>query len=233
MLVVSEFIGCSPSLSGAIRVNPWNIEATAEAINEAISIADSEKQLRHEKHYRYVSTHDVAYWSRSFYQDMERTCKDHFIRRCWGIGLSFGFRVVALDRNFKKLNIDHIESAYIKSKKRAILLDYDGTVMPQTSINKTPSSEVISMINTLCSDVKNTVFVVSGRGRDSLGKWLAPCKKLGIASEHGYFVRYVLNYSCLLLFFHFCLTKNHDVSGGLQMMFGRTAGRVVILDGFK
>jgi len=233
MLVVSEFIGCSPSLSGAIRVNPWNIEATAEAMNEAISIADSEKQLRHEKHYRYVSTHDVAYWSRSFYQDMERTCKDHFIRRCWGIGLSFGFRVVALDCNFKKLNIDHIESAYIKSKKRAILLDYDGTVMPQTSINKTPSSEIISMINTLCSDVKNTVFVVSGRGRDSLGKWLAPCKKLGIASEHGYFVRYVLNYSCLLLFFHFCLTKNHDVSGGLQMMIGRSAGRVVILDGFK
>ncbi|KAJ6770010.1 ALPHAALPHA-TREHALOSE-PHOSPHATE SYNTHASE [UDP-FORMING] 7-RELATED [Salix purpurea] len=177
MLVVSEFIGCSPSLSGAIRVNPWNIEATAEAMNEAISMADSEKQLRHEKHYRYVSTHDVAYWSRSFYQDMERTCKDHFRRRCWGIGLSFGFRVVALDPNFKKLNIDQIESAYIKSKNRAILLDYDGTVMPQTTINKTPTQEVISIINTLCSDVKNTVFVVSGRGRDSLGTWFAPCQK--------------------------------------------------------
>lgn len=26
-LVVSEFVGCSPSLSGAIRVNPWSIEA--------------------------------------------------------------------------------------------------------------------------------------------------------------------------------------------------------------
>ncbi|KAJ6416759.1 hypothetical protein OIU84_002603 [Salix udensis] len=190
MLVVSEFIGCSPSLSGAIRVNPWNIEATAEAMNEAISMADSEKHLRHEKHYKYVSTHDVAYWSRSFYQDMERTCKDHFRRRCWGIGLSFGFRVVALDPNFKKLNIDQIESAYIKSKNRAILLDYDGTVMPQTTINKTPSQEVISIINTLCSDVKNTVFVVSGRGRDSLGTWFAPCKKLGIAAEHGYFMRW-------------------------------------------
>ncbi|KAJ6377341.1 hypothetical protein OIU76_026332 [Salix suchowensis] len=190
MLVVSEFIGCSPSLSGAIRVNPWNIEATAEAMNEAISMADSEKQLRHEKHYRYVSTHDVAYWSRSFYQDMERTCKDHFRRRCWGIGLSFGFRVVALDPNFKKLNIDQIESAYIKSKNRAILLDYDGTVMPQTTINKTPTQEVISIINTLCSDVKNTVFVVSGRGRDSLGTWFAPCQKLGIAAEHGYFMRW-------------------------------------------
>ncbi|KAE8708867.1 Alpha,alpha-trehalose-phosphate synthase 6 [Hibiscus syriacus] len=193
MLVVSEFIGCSPSLSGAIRVNPWNIEATAEAMSDAISMADAEKQLRHEKHYRYVSTHDVAYWSRSFFQDMERTCKDHFRRRCWGIGLSFGFRVVALDPNFRKLSIDHIVSVYLRSKNRAILLDYDGTIMPQTSHNKTPSAEVISIINTLSGDPKNTVFVVSGRGKDSLSKWFSPCKKLGIAAEHGYFIRWSSN----------------------------------------
>ncbi|KAK8551454.1 hypothetical protein V6N12_040092 [Hibiscus sabdariffa] len=193
MLVVSEFIGCSPSLSGAIRVNPWNIEATAEAMNEAISMVDAEKQLRHEKHYRYVSSHDVAFWSRSFFQDMERTCKDHFRRRCWGIGLSFGFRVVALDPNFRKLSIEHIVSVYLRSKNRAILLDYDGTVMPQTSHNKTPSAEIISIINTLSGDAKNTVFVVSGRGRDSLTKWFSPCRKLGIAAEHGYFMRWSAN----------------------------------------
>ncbi|KAF8409101.1 hypothetical protein HHK36_005174 [Tetracentron sinense] len=193
MLVVSEFIGCSPSLSGAIRVNPWNIEATAEAMNEAISMAEPEKQSRHEKHYRYVSTHDVAYWSRSFLQDMERTCRDHFRRICWGIGLSFGFRVVALDPNFKKLSIDAIVSAYTSAKNRAILLDYDGTLMPQTSINKTPSEVVTSIINTLCGDLKNTVFIVSGRGKDSLGKWFSPCKKLGIAAEHGYFLRWSKN----------------------------------------
>ncbi|KGN49325.1 probable alpha,alpha-trehalose-phosphate synthase [UDP-forming] 7 [Cucumis sativus] len=190
MLVISEFMGCSPSLSGAIRVNPWNIESTAEALNEAISMAEAEKQLRHEKHYKYVSTHDVAYWSRSFFQDMERTCKDHFRRRCWGIGLGFGFRVVALDPNFRKLSIDAIVAAYSRSKRRAILLDYDGTVMPQTSIDKTPSRQVISIIDSLCDDVRNTVFVVSGRGRESLGNWFSPCDKLGIAAEHGYFMRW-------------------------------------------
>ncbi|KAG0485791.1 hypothetical protein HPP92_009870 [Vanilla planifolia] len=190
MIVVSEFIGCSPSLSGAIRINPWNIESTAEAMHEAISMNDTEKQLRHEKHYRYVSTHDVAYWSRSFMHDLERTCKDHFKRRCWGIGLGFGFRVVALDPNFRKLNIDAIVSAYERSKSRAILLDYDGTMMPQTVINKTPSAEIISIINTLCGDKNNVVFIVSGRGRDNLGKWFSPCKKLGIAAEHGYFMRW-------------------------------------------
>lgn len=190
MIVVSEFIGCSPSLSGAIRVNPWNVEATAEALHEAISMPDAEKHLRHEKHYKYVSTHDVAYWSHSFFQDLERTCKDHFRRRCWGIGLSFGFRVVALDPNFRKLSIDAIVSAYSRARNRAILLDYDGTVMPQTTISKIPSQEVISIFNRLCGDVQNTVFLVSGRGKDSLGKWFSPCKNLGIAAEHGYYLRW-------------------------------------------
>ncbi|QHO56669.1 putative alpha,alpha-trehalose-phosphate synthase [UDP-forming] [Arachis hypogaea] len=197
MLVISEFIGCSPSLSGAIRVNPWNVEATAEAMNEAISMSDGEKQLRHEKHYRYVSTHDVAYWSRSFLQDMERACADLLRKRCWGIGLSFGFRVVALDPNFRKLSIDAMVSSYKRARSRAILLDYDGTVMPQNSINKSPSNEVISLLDTLCADPRNVVFIVSGRGRNSLSDWFLPCKNLGIAAEHGYFLRYDLCYYLL------------------------------------
>ncbi|KAK4796562.1 hypothetical protein SAY86_028888 [Trapa natans] len=190
MLVVSEFIGCSPSLSGAIRINPWNIEATAEAMNEAISLVNQEKQLRHEKHYKYVSQHDVAYWSKSFFQDLERACKDHFRRRCWGIGFSFGFRVVALDPSFRKLTIDTVVSAYVRSKNRAILLDYDGTVMPQTSMNKKPSAEVISILDRLCGDPQNTVFIVSGRAKESLGWWFSPCSKLGVAAEHGFFLRW-------------------------------------------
>eukprot|EP00252_Welwitschia_mirabilis_P006180 TRINITY_DN1696_c0_g1_i5.p1 TRINITY_DN1696_c0_g1~~TRINITY_DN1696_c0_g1_i5.p1 ORF type:complete len:418 (+),score=71.67 TRINITY_DN1696_c0_g1_i5:646-1899(+) len=190
MLVVSEFIGCSPSLSGAIRVNPWNVESVAEAMNMAITIPDAEAQLRHEKHFRYVNSHDVAYWACSFIQDLERSCKDHIRRRCYGIGFGFGFRVVALDPNFRKLSIDHIVSAYKRTKSRIILLDYDGTMMPQTSINKTPSAEVISLLNSLCDDPRNAVFIVTGRGRDTMGQWFSPCEKLGIAAEHGYFLRW-------------------------------------------
>ncbi|GFZ21264.1 trehalose-phosphatase/synthase 9 [Actinidia rufa] len=166
MLVVSEFVGCSPSLSGAIRVNPWDIESVAEAMNLAITMPESEKHLRHEKHYRYVSSHDVAYWARSFMHDLERACKDHYSsKRCWGIGLGLGFRIVSLSPNFRKLSIDHI-----------VL-----------------STEVITVLNTLCNDPKNTVFIVSGRGRCSLSEWLAPCERLGIAAEHGYFMKWSKN----------------------------------------
>ncbi|KAG8663318.1 hypothetical protein MANES_01G198900v8 [Manihot esculenta] len=189
MIVVSEFIGCSPSLSGAIRVNPWDIDAVADALNLAITMPESEKQLRHEKHYRYVSTHDVAYWARSFMQDLERACQDHYNKRCWGIGFGLGFRVVSLSPSFRRLGVEHIVSAYKRTNRRAIFLDYDGTVVPHTSIVKSPSPEVMSVLTTLCNDPNNTVFIVSGRARNSLSEWLDPCERLGIAAEHGYFMR--------------------------------------------
>ncbi|KAJ6308467.1 hypothetical protein OIU76_018118 [Salix suchowensis] len=189
MLVLSEFIGCSPSLSGAIRVNPWNIDAVAEAMNSALIVPEPEKQMRHEKHHRYVSTHDVAYWAHSFLQDLERSCRDHVKKRCWGIGFGLGFRVIALDPNFKKLSVEHIVSAYKRTKNRAILLDYDGTMMLPGSISRTPNMETVGVLNSLCTDPKNVVFLVSGRDRETLTEWFSSCKKLGIAAEHGYFVR--------------------------------------------
>ena len=102
-----------------------------------------------------------------------------------------GFRIVALDPTFRKLSVDHIASAYRDTHSRLILLDYDGTMMPQATINKTPSREVIAVLNYLCSDPENMVFIVSGRDKDCLGKWFSPCEKLGLSAEHGYFTRYI------------------------------------------
>ncbi|EOY31624.1 Trehalose phosphatase/synthase 11 [Theobroma cacao] len=190
VILVSEFIGCSPSLSGAIRVNPWNTSEMASAMYSAIDLPETEKQMRHEKHYKYISSHDVAYWARSFIQDLERACKDHYHKRYWRIGLGLAFRLVALEPNFRKLLGDTLNSAYKRTNSRLILLDYDGTMMPPTSVNKGPSHEVISVLNRLCDDPKNIVFIVSGRDRDTLSKWFSSCEKLGIAAEHGYFTRW-------------------------------------------
>ncbi|KAD4179858.1 hypothetical protein R6Q59_023264 [Mikania micrantha] len=190
VIIVSEFIGCSPSLSGAIRVNPWNIESVTEALSSAIMMPEREKEMRHEKHYKYVSTHDVSYWAKSFDQDLERACKEHSHKRCWGVGFSLNFRVVALDPNFRKLSVEHIVSSYSKTSSRLILLDYDGTVMARGLVDKKPSKEVITILNNLSNDPKNIVFIVSGRGKEPLGSWFDSCKKLGLSAEHGYFTRW-------------------------------------------
>ena len=62
MLVISEFVGCSPSLSGAIRVNPWNVDSVADGIYSAIKMPLHDRHLRHVKHWRYVSAHTAAFW---------------------------------------------------------------------------------------------------------------------------------------------------------------------------
>lgn len=67
----AEFVGCSPSLSGAIRVNPWSVEGTADGLYAAIKLPREHRQLRHDKHWRYVSQHTVAYWATSFVADLQ------------------------------------------------------------------------------------------------------------------------------------------------------------------
>ncbi|KAL9251451.1 putative alpha,alpha-trehalose-phosphate synthase [UDP-forming] 10 [Drosera capensis] len=174
-LVVSEFIGCSP-LSGAIRVNPWDIDAVAEALNWALTMSYTEKQLRHEKHYRYSSSHDVAYGTRSFIGHARIIT----ITGAVDLVLGLGFRVAS-----RKCGLSASYQLTGQANRRVIFLDYDGTLVPQTSINKSPTAEVVSGLDALCSDPKNTVFIVSGRGKTSLGEWLAPCELSGIAAEHG------------------------------------------------
>ncbi|KAJ0844176.1 putative alpha,alpha-trehalose-phosphate synthase (UDP-forming), Trehalose-phosphatase [Helianthus annuus] len=85
--------------------------------------------------------------------------------------------------------MERIVSAYKQTTRRAILLDYDGTLMPQSSIDKSPSSKTVEMLNTLCRDKNNMVFVVSARSRNMLSEWFASCEKLGLAAEHGCFLR--------------------------------------------
>ena len=63
MLVVSEFVGCSPSVSGALRVNPWSIDSVADGIYSAIKLPLADRHLRHEKHWRYVSQHTAKFWA--------------------------------------------------------------------------------------------------------------------------------------------------------------------------
>ncbi len=64
-------MGCSPSLSGAIRVNPWSVESVADGIYAAIRVPQEHQQLRHEKHWRYVSQHTVSYWAQSYVADLQ------------------------------------------------------------------------------------------------------------------------------------------------------------------
>ncbi|CAA2998207.1 alpha,alpha-trehalose-phosphate synthase [UDP-forming] 5 [Olea europaea subsp. europaea] len=104
-----------------------------------------------------------------------------------GIGFGLGFCVIMLDPSFRKLIVEHVVSAYKRTKSCAILLDYDGTL--QSTVDTTPNAEAIAILNKLCRDSKNVVFIVSGKDKDTLTQWFSSCGNLCLAAEDGYFVR--------------------------------------------
>ena len=190
MLVVSEFVGCSPSLSGAVRVNPWNIESLADNIYHAITLPLAERESRHRRHWRYIERHTVQYWSKCFLNDLERACANHGMMRCYGLGFGLSFRVVAMDPNFRKLELPTLLAAYSQANRRVLLLDYDGTLVPAGSLGIGPSPEVIATLGELCRDTRNAVYIVSGRCRTQLDAWFGAVPRLGIAAEHGFAIKH-------------------------------------------
>ncbi|KAG2502215.1 hypothetical protein HYH03_000701 [Edaphochlamys debaryana] len=192
MLVVSEFVGCSPSLSGAIRVNPWSVESTADGIYAAIKLPREHRQLRHEKHWRYVSQHTVAYWATSFVSDLQRVTKNHVAMKCYGLGLGLDtFRMVALDANFRRLEERVVASTYASSSFRAFFLDYDGTLTggSASSLTLAPSEPLLAVLRALAGDARNRVFLFSSSPKADLANWFASIPTLGLVAENGFFYR--------------------------------------------
>ena len=70
MLVLSEFAGAAQSLSGAIRINPWNIGELAAAMHQALSTEKALRELQQKKLHRYVSLHTSSVWARSFLDEL-------------------------------------------------------------------------------------------------------------------------------------------------------------------
>jgi len=191
MLVVSEFVGCTPSLSGALRVNPWNVEDTADHVYRALVMKPEEKRVRHAQHFRYVQEHGVYKWSNTFVTTLQSVCENLPDMKTFGIGFGLGFRVVALSPHFRHLDVAELLLLLPSKKSICFLLDYDGTLTTERgcSLAIPPSNEVLALLNNLTSDSANSVCIVSGRSRTELGEYLKSTPNVGIAAEHGCFYR--------------------------------------------
>ena len=62
-------------------------------------------------------------------------------------------------------------ACWSRANKRLFLLDYDGTLIPCSSINSRPTAEVLAVLKALVADPRNVVYIISGRGRSELGDW--------------------------------------------------------------
>ena len=66
VLVLSRFAGAAEQMREALLVNPYDVPATAQAIQRALRMPLVERQERHKALLAHVREHDVHAWSRAF-----------------------------------------------------------------------------------------------------------------------------------------------------------------------
>ncbi len=66
VLVLSRFAGAAEQLGGALLVNPYDTQGTAETIQKALHMPLDERQTRHQRLLGDVRAHDVHWWRQTF-----------------------------------------------------------------------------------------------------------------------------------------------------------------------
>eukprot|EP00198_Chlamydomonas_reinhardtii_P008729 XP_001698066.1 trehalose-6-phosphate synthase/phosphatase [Chlamydomonas reinhardtii] len=151
MLVVSEFVGCSPSLSGAIRVNPWSVDRGERAGRVVYPSPTGGGRARGHVATRMVSFHPfvstVAHRASVSPHRANGVTNNHLAMNCYRLGLGLDtFPMVALDANFKRLEELAVAAQLRKlgSHFRAFFLDYDGTLTGASPLSASAAASAAS-----------------------------------------------------------------------------------------
>ncbi|WP_428331344.1 bifunctional alpha,alpha-trehalose-phosphate synthase (UDP-forming)/trehalose-phosphatase [Mucilaginibacter sp.] len=171
VLILSEMAGASKELIDALIVNPNNTIEVCDAIITALNMPLEEQQRRMQQMRQLVAKFNIKHWVKIF---MERLKEVKLMQR------SMQSRHVSFSTEQSIIN------RYIKTKKRIIFLDYDGTLVNFKSNieDASPDKELYSIIDKLSEDPANELVLISGRKHENLSEWFGD-KNMYLIAEHG------------------------------------------------
>lgn len=182
VLILSEFTGSARSLGGSLIINPWDLDGVADAIHDALVMSPKLRNARHKQNMSIMRRNTAEIWGRNFLAMFENACHDMDPR-------NLGLQLV---RDVPQLDLDDLRSRYQQAKTRLFLFDYDGTLVP---IKKYPSLAIpdercLQVLEQLSKDPRNLVYIISGRPRNILFKFLGTLPNVGLAAEHGFYTKH-------------------------------------------
>lgn len=167
-LILSEFAGASSEMGEAFFVNPYDEEGMAERLYEVLTMPEDLLSERMQALHKRVCAHTVDVWTENFLAALESV---QHMRRT---------RLLAPQSRQRLL------VAYMQAKRRVLLLDYDGSLIPLVKLphRALPTPQVLDILRHLQRDRRNVVAVISGRDRITLQNWLGSSGCMLVA-EHG------------------------------------------------
>jgi trehalose 6-phosphate synthase/phosphatase len=174
VLVLSEFAGAASELAEAVFVNPYDVDATADAMHRALEMPADERQTRMLHLRERVARHDVHWWAGAFLSALEAAEGPER----------------AETAPSPRARIAGAIARIAVAPRVVLLLDYDGTLVPFAPAPDLarPDRELIGLLERLAALPHAEVHVVSGRRRPTLERWLGTLP-IGLHAEHGVWSR--------------------------------------------
>ena len=175
VLILSEMAGAAGELTGALIINPNSFSEIADAIKQALEIPRIDQIERNEPMRRYLREQNIHNWMREIIDCLNETQQRGSAERKKQLALEIEQNVIG---------------SYRSATRRALFLDYDGTLVPFAAKpeDAVPDVSLYGILAALIADGKNDVYIVSGRNRDFLSEHFGGMK-LGLVAEHGAFYR--------------------------------------------
>ncbi|HUA37979.1 MAG TPA: bifunctional alpha,alpha-trehalose-phosphate synthase (UDP-forming)/trehalose-phosphatase [Candidatus Sulfopaludibacter sp.] len=175
VLILSEMAGAAKEMGEALIINPFHLEDFAQALEQALTMPAAEQIRRNKLLAERLRRYDVNRWAEDFIQAMLSTQTTDAARRARGLT---GKAQAALLQQ------------YGTAAHRALLLDYDGTLVPfaEEPALARPDEELLNLLATLGSDPANEIVIVSGRSRRDLEEWFGQLP-VALVAEHGVWLR--------------------------------------------
>jgi trehalose 6-phosphate synthase/phosphatase len=179
VLILSEMAGAAKEMGEALIINPVHsgdfAQALEQALEQALAMPVAEQVRRNRLLQERLRRYNVVRWAEDFVQALVGTQKTEAARRA---------RVLS-----GQVQAGLIQQ-YRSAARRALLLDYDGTLVPfvEDPTMAKPDQEVLELLATLAATAGNDVAIVSGRPRRDLEEWFGSLP-VSLVAEHGVWLR--------------------------------------------
>jgi trehalose 6-phosphate synthase/phosphatase len=175
VLVLSEMAGAAKEMREALVINPMHSGEFASALEQALAMPVEEQVRRNQVLQERLRRYNVVRWAEDFVQSLVGTQNTEAARRARALT---GKAQAGLMQEYQA------------GTRRALLLDYDGTLVPFEEEPKLaqPDGELMELLRGLAAGTGNEVAIVSGRPRRDLEAWFGNLP-VALIAEHGIWLR--------------------------------------------
>lgn len=176
VLILSEMAGAAKELHESIITNPNNLDEVVDALNSALEMPEEEQIKRNKIMQERLKRYNVDRWAREF------------IKAIAGVK---EIQETTLTRKITSKTMEQVTQTCKNAKNRILFLDYDGTLswFKKNPEDAKPDKELYNILNGLSTEKKNRLVIISGRDKETLGRWFDPTWNIHFVAEHGVWLR--------------------------------------------